>query len=162
MVIEPVGKDGEKALKKEIGGRFAKFRSAIGKTQTQLARELGVYQSTITNIEVGKVFPRLTYLYYWFQVYHLDFNWLLVGIGEMFVYEEDRTIELLSKLPCHVSRDDPRYQKYLDLIRFMQVPEIEVILMGKLLELKLLARAEIEEFLCKQNRAAAHPVNQLK
>ena len=47
-------------------------------------------------------------------------------------------------------RDDSRYRKYLELIRFMQVPEIEQILLGKLLELKLIARSEIEEFMAKK------------
>jgi hypothetical protein len=68
----------------------------------------------------------------------------------LFKLGEDRSIELLSKLPCHVGREDPRYWEYLELIRFMQVPEIEQILLGKLLELKLVAKVEIKEFFAKK------------
>ena len=141
----------ERSLRKGIGHRFGRFRSAIGKTQARLARELGVYQSTITNIEGGKVYPRLSYLVQLFQSYNLDINWLVLGIGEMFVFDEDKDFTLVSKLPCHIRRDDPRYREYLELMRFMQVPEIEVILLGKLLELKLLARTEVEEFFSKKS-----------
>ena len=122
------------ALRKEIGHRFGRFRAAIGKTQARLARELGVYQSTITNIEGGKVFPRLSYLVHLFHAYNLDVGWLVLGTGEMFVYEEDKSIVLVSRLPCRIGRDDPRYRKYHELMRLLQVPEVEAILLGKLLE----------------------------
>jgi transcriptional regulator with XRE-family HTH domain len=154
MVEVPLFRAGEAALRKEIGQRFGRFRTAIGKTQARLARELGVYQTTITNIERGKVFPRHAYLVHLYHVYNLDVGWLVLGTGEIFVHEGDRSIASVSKLPCHIGRDDPRYQEYLELMRFMQVPAIEVILLGKLMELKLVARSEIEEFLSKQNRAS--------
>ena len=150
MTEPPLSKTGKKKLKKEVGKRLARFRAALGKTQSQLARELKIYQSTVTNIEKGKTFPNLSYLFYLFERYRLDLNWFLSGIGEMFVYEEDRSIELVSRLPCHINRDDNRYQKYRELIRLMQVPQIETIMLGKLLELKFFAREEIKEFYAKK------------
>jgi transcriptional regulator with XRE-family HTH domain len=146
----------EKALKKEIGQRFTCFRATLGKTQIRLASELKVNQSTIAYIESGKTFPRFSFLYYFFKRYHLDLNWLLLGLGEMFVYEEHRTLEHVSKLPCHIARDDSRYRRYLELIHFMQVPQVEAILLGKLLELKLVAREEIDEFFL--NKPAKQPL----
>jgi transcriptional regulator with XRE-family HTH domain len=133
-------------IKKEIGRRLRELREAIGKTQTQLARELQVYQSTITNMEIGKTFPSIKYLHYFHHTYGLNTNWLLTGQGEMFVAEEVHTSSAASLLECHVPRKDARHEKYVELIDLMQVPEVEQIILAKLVELKLFAREEIIKF----------------
>ncbi len=133
-------------IKKEIGKRFKRFREAIDKTQTQLAMELNVYQSTITNIEVGKTFPSIKYLHYFYLTYGLNTNWLLSNRGDIFVEPEERTALSASLLQCHVPKNDPRYQKYAELLDLMQVPEIEQIILAKLVEMKVLAKEEINEF----------------
>jgi DNA-binding XRE family transcriptional regulator len=52
--IEDINKE---ALKKEIGFRFKQFRQAIKKNQYELAVELDINQTSVTNIEKGKTFP---------------------------------------------------------------------------------------------------------
>jgi transcriptional regulator with XRE-family HTH domain len=133
-------------IKKEIGKRFRKFREAIGKTQAQVARELSVYQSTITNIEIGRTFPGVKYIHYFHKKYGLNNNWLLNNIGDMFNPEEDANPRALSKIACYIPKGDPRYPKYADLIEMMQIPVIEQVLLAKLAELKVIAQYEIEEF----------------
>jgi DNA-binding XRE family transcriptional regulator len=137
-------------LKKEVGYRFKCFREAIGKTQTQLADELGVYQSTITNIEVGKTFPGIKYLYYFHRKYRLNVNWLLNDLGETFVSLEEQLAGAVSMLGCHVERSDPRFQQYVELINLMQIPVIEQVVLAKLVEMKVLAKDVVEEFRQKQ------------
>jgi len=132
-------------IKKEIGQRFKRFRRAIGKTQMQLARELNVYQSTITNIEVGKTFPGLKYLHYFHNKYRLNTNWLLSNRGDMFESEEERTSTAASLLGCHVHKKDAMYKKYSELIDLMKVPVIEQVILAKLVELKVLAKEEINK-----------------
>ena len=138
------------SIKKEIGGRFKRFREAINKTQTQMAKELGVYQSTITNIEVGKTFPSLKYLYHFHHAYGLNTNWLLSNIGDTFVTMEERTSAAASLLECHVHKNDPRHIQYKEMIDLMQVPEVEQIILAKVVEMKVLAKDEIKEFRKKQ------------
>jgi transcriptional regulator with XRE-family HTH domain len=138
------------SMKREIGGRFKRFREAINKTQTQMAKELGVYQSTITNIEVGKTFPSLKYLYHYHHSYGLNINWLLSNVGELFVTLEERTSTAASLLECHVQKNDPRHYQYREMIHLMQVPEVEQIILAKMVELKVLAKEEINTFLKKQ------------
>lgn len=134
-------------LKKEIGKRFKRFRAEIKKTQADLAEELGVYQSTITNIEVGKTFPGIKYLHYFQDKYRLNANWLLSNMGEMFVADEENSAKpAASVLGCHVQEEDPRFNRYLELVDLMQVPVIEQIILAKLTELKVFAKEEIDEF----------------
>ncbi len=132
--------------KKEIGKRFKKFRESIGKSQTQLAKELNLYQSTITNIEVGKTFPNIKYLQYFFLTYGLNANWLMNNSGEMIITSEERDPTVTSLLPCHLPKDDPKYKSYLELMRMMKHPVIEQILLAKLAELIITAKVEIKEF----------------
>ena len=137
-------------IKKEIGHRFKRFRKAIGKTQMQLARELKVYQSTITNIEVGKTFPGLKYLHYFHDKYRLNTNWLLSDRGDMFESEEVRTSTAVSLLNCHIRKKDDMYKKYSELIDLMKVPVIEQVILAKLVELKVLAKEEIDHIRKKE------------
>jgi transcriptional regulator with XRE-family HTH domain len=139
-------------LKKEIGRRFKRFRETIGKTQMQLAGELKVYQSTITNIEVGKTFPGLKYLHYFHDKYRLNTNWLLSGRGDMFESEEERKPSTVSLLHCHIHKQDAMYKKYAELIDLMQVPVIEQVILAKLVELKVLAKEEINRLRKKEKQ----------
>lgn len=139
-------KENASIIKKEIGRRLKWFREAIGKTQTQLAEELHVYQSTITNMEVGKTFPSIKYLHYFHHTYGLNTNWLLSNKGDVFVSEEEHTSLAASLLECHVPKDDARFEKYAELLDLMQVSEVEQIILAKLVELKVFAREEINQF----------------
>jgi len=147
-------------LKKEIGKRFRLFREAIEKTQAQLAKELNVYQSTITNIEMGKTFPGLRYLNYFQNLYRLNVNWMLNGLGEIFMTEEDMLPKSPSKLNCHVLASDSRYKQYLKLMELMQVPVVEGIILGKVLELEIIAREEINAHFRKQTDVDGESVSQ--
>lgn len=135
------------SIKKEIGKRFKQFREAIGKTQAQLAEELNVYQSTVTNIEVGKTFPGVKYIHYFYETYHLNSNWLLNSSGDIFLTTEDTKSNAVSRLGCHIPKGDPKFERYLELLELMQVPVIEQLILAKLLELKVIASEEIEEYL---------------
>ncbi|UCH92699.1 MAG: helix-turn-helix transcriptional regulator [Candidatus Aminicenantes bacterium] len=136
-------------LKKEIGRRFKEFRKAIGKKQVELAKELHVYQSTITNIEVGKTFPRAHYLYHWQNQYNLNINWIVTGTGDMFspVQEKKLIFPYLSLLYCHIRERDPKYEQYVELMSLMVIPFVEQIILAKLEEIKLIAKEEIDSFL---------------
>jgi len=140
------------SIKKEIGKRFRRFRDAIKKTQTDLARELSVYQSTITNIEVGKTFPNMKYLIYFLHTYGLNPTWLLSNKGDIFIKVDEQPTENDSLLICHIPKKDPRYKKYVELIDLMEVPEVEQIILAKIVELKVFAKEEIKKFLEEKGR----------
>ena len=51
-----------------------------------------------------------------------------------------------SLLPCHVKRDDKRFPQYLELIKLMQMPDIERMIFEKIKELKISAKFAIDKF----------------
>ncbi len=136
----------EDSIKVEIGKRFRRFREAIKKAQHELAAELGIYQSTITNIERGKTFPNIRYLQYFYFEYNLNINWLLTSQGEMKMQHYQINPNASSIMECHISYDDPMYKKYEALVNYMQVPEVEQLILARLTEAKALFKEEIKEF----------------
>jgi DNA-binding XRE family transcriptional regulator len=127
-----IGKRGDLSIKEQIGQRFRKFRETIDKTQTQLAGEFNVYQSTITNIEVGKTFPNIKYLHQLGNSYRLNADWIVNGRGEMFDDSPPFPTALV--------------EKYSNLLNLVQVPVVEQLIMARLEEVKVIAREEIKRF----------------
>ncbi len=126
------GKRVDLSIKEQIGHRFRKFREAIDKTQIELAKELKVYQSTITNMEVGKTYPGIKYLHQLSKDYRLNADWIVNGKGEMF---DD---------PPPISME--RVKKYINLLNLMEVPVVEQLILARLEEVKVIAKKEIKSF----------------
>jgi len=142
----------ESPIKKEIGKRFRKFREEIKKAQHELASELNIYQSTITNIERGKTFPNIKYLQYFYHQYNLNINWLLTDEGDMVMHHYHTNPNALSVMDCHISYNDPKYQQYAELFNYMQVPEVEQVVLARLVETKALFKEHIDKFFAEQDK----------
>ena len=137
----------DESLRKEIGLRFKEFRNTIKKSQYKLAEELKSSQSTITKIEIGKLFPGAPLQNYLHRNYHLNLNWLLTGEGEMNISPAKKSIHAdLPILFWHISDDEPRFELYVELISLMRIPYIEEIILAKLAEIKVIAKDEIKSF----------------
>ncbi|MCP4147059.1 MAG: helix-turn-helix transcriptional regulator [bacterium] len=142
----------ESPFKKKIGQRLRSFREAIRKAQHELAAELNIYQSTITNIERGKTFPNINYLQYFYKEYALNINWLLTDSGEMFMDHYHISPNASSVMECHVKASDPRYEKYAELLNYMEIPEIEQLILARLIEARAIFKDEIERFFDEEER----------
>lgn len=143
---DPAKKIRNKELKKKIGDRFKKFRKAIDKPQHHLAEELDVFQSTITNFELGKTFPNSGYLFHFFEKYGLNIHWLFTGEGFMFVRDLTKRPEISYIRESGIDYWGNRYDEYLDLLKHMQIPEIERVIFGKMTELKEIYKDKINDF----------------
>ena len=130
--IDPRGNRDFLSIKKQVGQRFKKFRETIDKTQVQLAAEFDVYQSTITNIEVGKTFPSLKYLHLLGENYGLNADWVVNDRGEMFAESPPLSTVMI--------------EKYINLLNLMKVPVVEQLMLARLEEVKVIAREEIKRF----------------
>ena len=131
-------------LKRKIGHRFKRFRHKIKKSQKQLAEELQLNQSTITNIEVGKTFPKTAYLRHFYDKYRLNAHWLINGSGDMLLTDiqvKKTAFRLLSGL------DEHYFKQYMELIQLMKVPVIREVMFGKLEEMKKIAKDDIEKWI---------------
>jgi transcriptional regulator with XRE-family HTH domain len=140
-----------KKLKKEVGERFKVFRLDKKKAQHILASELQVHQSTITNIEKGITFPKVSYLSYFFEKYGLNLNWMVCGYGGQ--YMEEAGYKGASRIMgTDVEYDGYKYEQYRELNMLMQIPVIEQVIMAKLSECKILFEDKVNEFLSKQTK----------
>lgn len=136
-------------LKKDVGIRFKAFRTDQKKPQHAMAGELKVHQSTITNIEHGTTFPKISYLYYFFENYGLNVHWLVTGEGHMYLTSRDRDGHDTVLHP-NVHYGDVQYDQYMDLIHLMQVPVIEQVILAKLAESKFIFKDELEKWTRKK------------
>ncbi len=128
--------------KKEIGKRFKTFRKTINKAQHELGSESNIEQSLISNIEVGRCYPNLKFLNYLCKKYRLNINWLFTGKGEMFNREE---WDILVRDP-----------KYFELFNLMQVTDIELQVLAKFSETKIIFKDNIKNY--KSNEKNKHAI----
>ncbi|MCP5046734.1 MAG: helix-turn-helix transcriptional regulator [bacterium] len=139
-------------LKKEVGIRFKAFRLNQSKAQHVLAAELKVHQSTITNIEHGTTFPKISYLFYFYETYGLNINWLITGLGKMYLKDSLEADAAKHVTLPNVGYGNPTYSQYTDLAHLMRVPAIEQVILAKLLECKILFKEEVKEFFDAQEQ----------
>lgn len=68
-----------------IAGRLREFRAAVGLTQREVAELCGLGKRTIIYWEMGDREINCSKLAPLVHEYDLDFNWLLMGFGSMFL-----------------------------------------------------------------------------
>ncbi len=129
--------------KKELGERFTRFRTSLGKTQEELSSEMGIKQTTVSHIEKGCSALSLKHILYLKKNCSLNANWILTGIGSM---KSDKD-EGSAKKSCPlldfcVSGKDPDYESFKELIVLMKLPIIRYGIFLKLKELKVLVKED--------------------
>jgi hypothetical protein len=73
-------------------------------------------------------------------------NLLMDKTDDKFLKELEIESCTKSLIPCHIPGTDNKYAQYLELIKFMRMPEIESIILGKLADLKVVAKDVIMKF----------------
>lgn len=141
-----------KKLKQDVGSRFKQFRIHKRKAQHELAKELKVHQSTITNIEHGTTFPKLNYLHYFYMKYGLNINWLVTGEGEMYLRAHPKAGFTDLLMYPHVEYGDPNFEHYAEMVKLMQIPIIEQVMFGKMMEVKIMFKDLIDDQLTKLDK----------
>ncbi len=118
----------ENKLKDEIGLRFKKIRETINKSQKELAVELNVHQSSISQIESGLIFPSFATVHYLAEKYQISSNWLINGAGTITIQDND----LFSLIRKGENIDD----RYINLLLMMQDPDVEKLIFAKITEVE--------------------------
>ncbi|MDI3503321.1 MAG: repressor LexA [Candidatus Cloacimonadota bacterium] len=90
-----------------IGERFHALRQELGKKQYQMAEDMGVNASAISQMENDKIKPSLESLLMLWKKYKVDLHWLLTGEGEMFC-------ESKNELTMHKNKGWETLQKMLN------------------------------------------------
>ncbi|MCB5264744.1 MAG: XRE family transcriptional regulator [Candidatus Cloacimonetes bacterium] len=90
-----------------IGKRLRILRKELGKRQSDMAKDLGLNASAISQMESGKIRPSIESLLAMWKTYKLDLHWLLTGEGEMFC-------ESRNQLAIHKHKSWDTLQKMLN------------------------------------------------
>ncbi len=77
-----------------IGIRFKNVRKLLKKSQDELAIELGITKQAISNIENSKSLPGLLLLSKLLIDYDINLNYIIAGIGDIFI-EKEKTYKTL-------------------------------------------------------------------
>ena len=82
-------------LNKEIGERFALVRKEIGLSQKDIAEKAGLNRVNINRMEMGRYNPSFNTIIHILQTYNISIDWLLTGKGQMFLIDEEHTVNKL-------------------------------------------------------------------
>ncbi len=116
----------ENSLRKDIGKRFKQFREHLQLLQKELAQKMGLYQSAISQIESGVIFPSFSTIIFLANAFRLNASWLITGEGDMFLHTMDTLTEI---------RDDGRLDEhYIRLLKAMKDPRVEKVVFARLTE----------------------------
>ncbi len=129
--------------KLEIGARFKVFREIVDRTPEQLAANLDISESEIEAIEEGRTFPKITCLFYLYEHYGLNINWLVGNVGAMFVKNDPGKLGELYNARFPAGPGDPRGNEYAELLELMEIPVIKDSIMATLLEIKTLLKKQV-------------------
>ncbi len=73
---------------KHIGSRIKHIRKILNKSQEELACELSLTKQAISNIETSKSLPSMALLSKLLIDYDINLNYIVSGIGDIFISKE--------------------------------------------------------------------------
>ena len=90
--------------------RLRKLRNALGLTQEQFAKELGISFATVNRYEKGKRSPDAEFFQVLVDRYKVNLNWLFTGEGPMFLatsveHSDSELFKVLSALSPERQRE---------------------------------------------------------
>lgn len=88
----------EKELK-ETGERMQAIRKKLGYRQNEFAKQLGISNASLSEIEAGNAKPRYELIYHITKKFKVNVYYLIHGRGDMFMPEHDSPAEKIDKLP---------------------------------------------------------------
>ncbi len=81
-------------VSKNVGNRLKTVRKFLGLNQDIVSKNLRITNQTLSRYENDTRFPDSQFLQEFGRLYNVNANWLLYGIGDMFIKELDRSPEL--------------------------------------------------------------------
>lgn len=107
MTDKPDKQEEAKALREKVGKRINQIRTALGKTQKQLAKDAGLTQSTIAQFETGERLPSTTALHSIAAALGISMERLLSG-GDVLAEDDGKEflLERLTQKARELSREN--------------------------------------------------------
>jgi transcriptional regulator with XRE-family HTH domain len=123
----------------ECGKRLKKVRKTLRMTQDKFSETLGTAKSTYVRYELGEMMPKLQFLANLINKIQVNSNWFLTGSGEMF--QREKAGDSFQANP-----EVFRNQRYIEMLKLMNIPEVEQLMMARLTEIKALFAPEIKAY----------------
>jgi transcriptional regulator with XRE-family HTH domain len=101
------------------------MRESIPISQKDLAIQLGIHQSALSQIESGTIYPSFPTMLYLNSTYRLNVSWLVSGEGNMFMH----AIDAFTVIENSRRLDQPQY---IQLLKAMEDKRIESLIFNRL------------------------------
>jgi len=89
--------------------RLRTVRKCLKLKQYEMAKKLDIQYVTYNKYEVGVTQPNIEYLGRLNRTFNVNINWLITGVGTMFVdYEESDVIEKVNTLQDYMNNVDDK------------------------------------------------------
>ena len=88
----------------EINARFKKIRNLANKSQQDFANDLEITKQAVSNIETGKSAPSLAVLEKLLEKYNINLNYIVAGIGSIYLINNENYQEIRSSLIKEVEK----------------------------------------------------------
>jgi len=93
-----------------VSKRIKYLRKTLALSQTEFGKRLGVSKSVILNVELEKVIPKDILIEHICEIFYVNNDWLVDGIGDMFKPDAQPNKEL-DEFLNHFFKLDPDYRK---------------------------------------------------
>ena len=80
-------------MKETVGDRLRIIRKFLSFNQEAISKKLQITNQTLSRYEKSIRFPDCIFLHRFGTLFNVDANWLLYGIGDMFIEDENRPPE---------------------------------------------------------------------
>lgn len=97
--------------------RIRQLRKALGLSQEEFGRRLGVTRGAITNIELDKVEVKPLFLDLICREFNASQTWLLTGEGEMFLKPSDEIGYYVEELLEYSGKGNPFYDAIIEMVK---------------------------------------------
>ncbi len=97
-----------------INVRIKQVRELLKLTQKELANKLEIGQSTVADVEKGRIYPNPIYIEKLHEIFDINLNWLICGSGKM---KKDFSIVENSQIKFRFSEPEAQYaikDKYIE------------------------------------------------
>lgn len=109
------------------GARLVMVRQELDLSQTQMAKQLGIAQSTLSQLESGRSQPNAEVLSKLIEAQGVSSDWLLTGRGARFIADRiaEQTIPLIDADAKAGYRESKASAEYLETLSRYRIPSFE-------------------------------------
>lgn len=112
-------------------------------TQAEVAAALSITKQTLSRYETDDRIPDVVLIQKFVQLYNVDANWLISGIGDRFIGKEKDISTPQNIAVLNYVLKDPEIR---EMIQLLEIPEVKRSLLAEFDKLKIIFESVIETY----------------